>query len=142
MKDESAGDVVEPPPTQLEITVDRDVGSTDSGLGSSNGESNSSCVADPDCYHSNPAGEPEKQEGSNKWLEISPKEDADPIAPPNAAPSMESSLPRDISSQDLASWQQNNLAAIAQINAEDCGTPLPLFTKVSELYPKVTMCYL
>lgn len=128
--------------SNIDVTLDRtsiiqDVSSTDSGVGNSIAEN----LENSDNFESQAefANLQSNTDGS-KWLDISTKDEMD--GGPNlisgnvastsgvGGPVGMEPLPRDCSSHDLASWQQNNLAAIAQINADDCGTPLQIFSKV------------
>lgn len=120
------------------VSVTQDVSSTDSGVGNSIAEN----ADQPDHL-----GSQTESSDENKWLDISAKDESECGQTPAAsAPSSLTTstvglggpvgmepLPRDCSSNDLASWQQNNLTAIAQINADECGAPLQIFSKVSKI---------
>lgn len=121
------------------VSVTQDVTSTDSGIGNS--------IAENTEPSDNLEGQTESTD-ENKWLDISAKDELEyGQTPATSAPSSLTTstvgvgvpvgmepLPRDCSSNDLASWQQNNLTAIAQINADECGTPLQIFSKVNYYY--------
>lgn len=135
------------------VAVSQDVSSTDSGVGSiiaENSELTNNEEEQAECSNSSGALD------GNKWLDISAKDETDggmsvsvPITPSqNTSPTgvggpvgMEP-LPRDCSSNDLACWQQNNLAAIAQINPDECGAPLQIFTKGYLCLPYLSLPYM
>lgn len=145
----------ERPITNLDAALERisttqDVSSTDSGVGNSIAE-NAEQASNLDTYT-------ESSTDGNRWMDISTKDDVDAGHNMSGAHSSSSSvnasstsvggpvgmepLPRDCSSHDLAAWQQNNLAAIAQINADDCGTPLQIFTKGYLCLPYLSLPYM
>lgn len=131
-------------PASEGMSSTQDVSSTDSGVGNSIADS----ADQPDNVENHPesGGLPPSAEGG-RWLDISTKDEAygghssvsytggngglNTTTPIGSGPVGMEPLPRDCSSNDLASWQQNNLATIAQVNADECGTPLDIFSKVN-----------
>lgn len=127
------------------VSVSQDVNSTDSGVGNSIAENSEQ-----------PENLPTESSDENKWLDISAKDELEygQTSAVSASSSLTTStvglggpvgmepLPRDYSSHDLASWQQNNLTAIAQINADECGTPLQIFSKGYLCLPYLSLPYM
>ncbi|KAK3915824.1 Late secretory pathway protein AVL9-like protein [Frankliniella fusca] len=135
------------------VAISQDVSSTDSGVGSittENSELTNAEESQAECISS-----PGALNGS-KWLDISTKDEMDGgVCPSGSAMSASQNtspsgvgpvgmepLPRDCSSNDLACWQQNNLAAIAQINPDECGAPLQIFTKGYLCLPYLSLPYM
>lgn len=122
----------------------QDGSSTDSGVGSSITDNNDQ--ADNVENQAETGRLPTNSEGS-RWLDISTKDESETsVSCDNlgslGGPVGTEPLPRDYSINDLATSQQNNLAAIAQINAEECGTPLQIFSKGYLCLPYLSLPYM